>query len=100
MAREPNANDFAADYEALVVQMAAMRDEMGKLAAQMTASATAHGASIAETLAASVQDAQKLAGRKAHEADLRLGEAVSANPYLALGLAAGLGLLLGAVSRR
>lgn len=100
MAREPNANDFAADYEALVAQMAAMRDEMGKLASQMTASAAAHGVTIADTLVASVHDAQKLAGRKAHEADLRLGAAVSANPYLALGIAAGFGLLLGAVTRR
>ena len=100
MARDPNATDFAADYEALLAQMAAMREEMGKLASQMTASATAHGASMADTIANSVQDARSMAGRKAHEADLRFEHAVAANPYIALGIAAGLGLLLGAVTRR
>ena len=49
MAREPSATDFAADYEALLAQMAAMREEMGKLASQMTASAAAHGASRCES---------------------------------------------------
>ena len=100
MAREPSATDFAADYEALLTQMAAMREDMGKLAAQMAASATAHGASMAGSIASGVQDARQLASRKAHEADQQLVQTIAANPYLALGLAAGLGLLVGVVTRR
>ena len=45
-------------------------------------------------------DARTYAGRKTHQADVQIEHAVASNPYLALGLAAGLGLLLGAVTRR
>ena len=100
MAREPSASDFNADYEAFLAQMAAMREDMTKLAAQMAASASAHGASMAESISSSVQDARKVATRKAHEADQQFVETIAANPYLALGIAAGLGLLIGALSRR
>jgi ElaB/YqjD/DUF883 family membrane-anchored ribosome-binding protein len=47
-----------------------------------------------------VTDAANYLGRKGHEADVRIEGAVAANPYLALGLAAGVGLILGAMSRR
>jgi ElaB/YqjD/DUF883 family membrane-anchored ribosome-binding protein len=39
-------------------------------------------------------------GRKGHQAELRVEGAVAANPYIALGLAAGMGVLLGALTRR
>jgi ElaB/YqjD/DUF883 family membrane-anchored ribosome-binding protein len=45
-------------------------------------------------------EAASYLGRKGHAADQRLEGAVAANPYLALGLAAGMGILLGALTRR
>ena len=47
-----------------------------------------------------LNDAAHYLGRKGHAADLRIEGAVAANPYLALGLAAGLGLLVGVMTRR
>lgn len=100
MAREPNSNDLSADYDALLAQLAAMRADMAKLAAQVAATAGARGAAVADTMAQGLHDAQSYAGRKTHQADVQIEHAVAANPYLALGLAAGLGLLLGVVTRR
>jgi ElaB/YqjD/DUF883 family membrane-anchored ribosome-binding protein len=100
MARDSNGTDLTADYEALLAQLTAMREEMTKLAAQVAASATERGAAMADTMTKGMHDARSYAGRKTHEADVQIEHAVAANPYLALGLAAGLGLLLGAVTRR
>lgn len=100
MARDPSTTDLNADYEALLAQLTAMRDEMTKLAAQVAASATQRGTVMAETMTTGLHDARAYAGRKTHDADVRIEHAVAANPYVALGLAAGLGLLLGAVTRR
>lgn len=100
MARDPNTSDLAADYDSMVVQMTAMREDLAKLATQVGAVAAARGSALAETVNGTLQDARAYAGRKSQDADARIGEAVSSNPYLALGIAAGIGLLLGAVSRR
>ena len=47
-----------------------------------------------------VNEAVNYVGRKGHEADKSIEAAVSANPYIALAMAAGMGLLVGAMSRR
>lgn len=100
MARDPNTTALVADYDALVAQITGLRDEMAKMASQVGASASQRGSAVAENLNQGMNDARAYAGRKTHEADLRIEHAVAANPYLALGIAAGLGLLLGAVTRR
>ena len=100
MARDPNSPALAADYDALLAQLATMRDEMTKLAAQVGASATQNGKAIADTFNSGLHDARRFAGHTAHEADMRMERAVAANPYVALGLAAAIGLLLGALTRR
>jgi ElaB/YqjD/DUF883 family membrane-anchored ribosome-binding protein len=100
MARDPTTPALAADYDALLAQLTVMREEMTRLAAQMGASATQGGKAMANTINTGLHDAQRYAGHKAHDADVRIGTAVAANPYLALGIAAGLGLLLGALTRR
>ncbi len=98
MARE--TNDITHDYETLVAQIGGLRDELAKMAAQVSATASARGSAMAETVNQGVNDARAYAGRKTHDADVQIGNAVAANPYLALGLAAAVGLLLGAVTRR
>ncbi len=100
MARDPNSPALSADYEALVAQLAELRRDMADLASQVGTTAAHSGKAMADTVSNSLTDAKAYAGQRAHEADLRIGHAVAANPYMALGLAAGLGLLLGAMSRR
>ena len=100
MAREPNTPALAADYDALLAQLSVMRDEMARLATQMGASASQNGKAMADTINVGLHDAQRYAGHKVHDADVRIGNAVAANPYMALGIAAGLGLMLGALTRR
>lgn len=90
----------AADYEAVMKQMTALRDDMVKLTHNVQSIASTRGHAIAQDMSQGVTDATSYLGRKGHEADMRIEGAVAANPYLALGLAAGLGLILGAMFRR
>ena len=96
----PKLADLKPDYDALLAQLAAMRADMTRLAAQMSDSVNAHGAVVAQTVSDGMTDARHYAGRKAHDADVRIEQAVAANPYVALAMAAGLGLLLGAMARK
>jgi ElaB/YqjD/DUF883 family membrane-anchored ribosome-binding protein len=100
LARDPTTPALAADYDALLAQLTVMREEMARLATQAGVSATQGGKAMASTINASLHDAQRYAGRRAQDADLRIGTAVTANPYMALGIAEGLGLLLGSLTRR
>jgi ElaB/YqjD/DUF883 family membrane-anchored ribosome-binding protein len=90
----------AADYQAVMKQMTALRDDMVKLTHNVQSIASTRGHAIAQDVSQGVTDATSYLGRKGHEADVRIEGAVAANPYLALGLAAGLGLILGALFRR
>lgn len=100
MARDPNTPALAADYDALLAQLGAMREDMTKLATQVSTAASQNGRAIADTARAGLHDARAFADHKMHDADARIGGAVAASPYLALGVAAVLGLLLGALTRR
>lgn len=89
-----------ADYDAVVKQMVALRDDMAKLAHSVQTIAGAQGKAIAQDVTQGMSDTASYFNRKGHEADERIEGAVAANPYIALGLAMGLGLLLGAMTRR
>jgi ElaB/YqjD/DUF883 family membrane-anchored ribosome-binding protein len=47
-----------------------------------------------------MSDAATYLVRKGRNAEVQMESAVAANPYVALGLAAGLGFLIGAMARR
>jgi ElaB/YqjD/DUF883 family membrane-anchored ribosome-binding protein len=98
MAREttPEAPDLAA----LMADLAKLRDEVSRLATEAKARATERGEAVAEDIEAAAAEARDYAERKAKEADKAIHAAVVDNPYLALGIAAGIGLLLGAILRR
>ena len=100
MARDPNSPALAADYDALVAQLGSLRDEMARLATSGGTSASTNGRAMADTIQTGLNDARRYAGDRAHAADQRVEHAVAANPYMALALAAGLGVLLGLLSRR
>lgn len=103
MATDPSIHklaDVKPDYDALLAQLAAMRSDMARMAGQMTDSVASHGAAMAHSVSDTVADARHVVGRQAHAADVRIENAVAANPYMALAMAAGLGLLLGAMARK
>ena len=101
MATDPNKlSDLKPDYDALLAQVEAMRNDMAKLATQMKSSVSSHGAAMAQTVSDGLSDAGTYAVRKGQAADARIEHAVAANPYVALGIAAVLGLLLGALARK
>ena len=100
MANDPMLNKTAADYESLMAQMSEMQKDVAKLASNFAKSTAERGQAMAQDLSDGVADAARYVTRKGSEADARLESAVAANPYMALGIAAGLGLLIGALSRR
>ena len=90
----------AADYEAVVAQLAALRSDMAKLAESLGAAAGNRSQAMARDISEGMTEAARYVSRTGHDVDQRLEGAVAANPYIALGLAAGVGLLVGALSRR
>ena len=101
MVRDTNTESSGLpDYATLMADLAVLRADVTRLASQTAAMASVSGAAMAEGFDQAVHDARSYAGRKSSEADASIQQAVTANPYLALGIAAGIGLLLGALSRR
>ncbi len=100
MPTDNTAQKIAADYEAVTAQIAALRDDLAKLAKTMSATTAQRGQAIVRDVSDGVNEAVNYVGRKGHEADKSIEAAVSANPYIALAMAAGMGLLVGAMSRR
>lgn len=88
------------DYDAVIAQMEVLRGDIAKLAGTMQSLASNGGHALARDMTDGMNDAVNYLGRKGHAADLRIEGAVAANPYLAMGLAAGMGVLLGALTRR
>jgi ElaB/YqjD/DUF883 family membrane-anchored ribosome-binding protein len=101
MAQETLTNRISTgEHDAIAAQIAALRSDFVKLAGSVQASATSNGTAFAKDVTEGLNEAAGYIGRKGHAADLRVETAVAANPYLALGLAAGIGLLVGAMTRR
>lgn len=101
MAQEPlTTRGNSGEHDAIGAQIAALRADIVKLAGSVQSSATSSGTALAKDMSDGLNDAAHYLGRKGHAADLRIEGAVAANPYLSLGLAAGLGLLVGVMTRR
>lgn len=100
MAQDQKLGEFKPDYDALMAQIEAMRADMTKLASQLAETVSSHGSAVAQTVSDGLNDVGNYAVRKGQAVDARIEHAVAANPYVALGLAAGLGLLLGALARK
>jgi ElaB/YqjD/DUF883 family membrane-anchored ribosome-binding protein len=89
-----------ADYDAVVGQMAALRDDMERLAHNVRSTASSRSHAMAQDVTDGMNEAVSYLGRKGRDADARVEGAVAANPFVALGLAALVGLVLGAMARR
>lgn len=90
----------AADYDAVMAQMSTLRKDMTDIAQNVQAIAAARGHALGKDISEGLTDTAQYLGRKTHQAEQRVEDAVAANPYIALGLAAGMGVLLGALTRR
>jgi ElaB/YqjD/DUF883 family membrane-anchored ribosome-binding protein len=89
-----------ADYDAVMAQMATLREDIATIAQSVQSIASARGHELGKDISEGLNSSANYLSRKGHEADVRVEHAVAANPYVALGLAAGLGLVLGAITRR
>ena len=101
MANDPTPmKTAAADYEAVMAQMNTLRKDMSDIAQNVQSIASARGHALGRDISEGVAETAQYLNRKTHQAEQRVEDAVAANPYIALGLAAGMGVLLGALTRR
>lgn len=91
---------MSADYNAIVDQLAALRVEMAKLAGMVSTAAGNRSESLATDVSEGMAEAVNHFSRQAKAGEARLEGAVATHPYVALGMAAAIGLLLGALTRR
>jgi len=88
------------DFEALAAQFSALRDDMATLSRSVATMAERRGRRMASDISDGMTEALHYVERKGQGAEAELEKSVAAHPFLALGLAAGAGLLIGAMTRR
>ncbi len=88
------------DIEELTAQFAALREDMAKLSNSVLEITERRGSRLASDISDGVGEAAHYVASKGKNAEAELEKSVAAHPLLALGLAAGVGLLIGAMTRR
>ena len=88
------------DIEGLGAQFAALREDMMTLSRSVAAMAGRRGRRMGAEISGSLGEAIHYAERKGQSAEAGIERGVATHPLLALGLAAGLGLIIGAMTRR
>lgn len=88
------------DIESVVAQLTALREDMANLAQSVATIADRRGRKMAADISDGVGEALHYVERKGVSAEARLENSVAAHPLMALGIAAGAGLLIGILSRR
>ncbi|WP_155947253.1 DUF883 family protein [Pseudorhodobacter ferrugineus] len=91
-----NANDL----DALSKQLAALREDMSRLTHTVTGIAGRRGGNMASDIAEGYDEAKHYVEKTGKSAEHQLEATVATHPLLAIGLAAGAGLLIGAMTRR
>ena len=89
-----------ADYEAVVAQLATLRTEVSKLAGTVADAASHRGQALSAEVSDGVSDASRYLGRQATDMEARIAGAVTTHPYAVLILAAGIGVLVGKLTKR
>lgn len=92
--------EAATDFEAVSHQLAALRTDLARLAETVSGFAGKRGSHVAADIADGFGDAKHYVQRTGKSAEHQLEASVASHPLLAIGLAAGAGLLFGALSRR
>ena len=90
----------AGDFEAVTQQLAALREDMSRLADTVAGIAGRRGNHMAADIAEGLDEAKHYAERTGKSVEHQLEASVATHPLLAIGLAAGAGLMVGAMSRR
>ncbi len=90
----------ALDFDALVAQFAALRDDVSQLTGSVTTMAERRGRKMASDLSDGLNEATAYDERKSTGVEAELEKSIAMHPILALGLAAGIGLIVGAMTRR
>jgi len=93
-------NSAASDLESVTHQLAALRDDMAKLAETVTGIAARRGRNMGSDIAQGLSQAEHYVERKGRAAEAQLESAVSTHPMMAIGLAAVAGILVGVLTRR
>ncbi len=102
-----NSKAVAANYEAITEHLAELRKDISKLASSVGFAVDSGRRSLSNDLSDGVSQAAKFVGskgrylgRKSHDAEVEFESVISNNPLIALAIAAGAGLLIGAMMRR
>ncbi len=90
----------AADLESLAAQLSSLRDDMMTLTQSVATIAERRGRRMASDITDGVGEAMQYVERKGKSTEAELEKSIAAHPYVALGLAAATGLLIGMMSRR
>lgn len=88
------------EFDHIAAQIGALREEMARLANSITATAERRGRKMATSLSHGFGDALHAVERRGQDAETEIERSVTTHPLLALGLAAGAGLLIGLLTRR
>jgi ElaB/YqjD/DUF883 family membrane-anchored ribosome-binding protein len=88
------------DFEGLAAQFAALREDMAALTQSVATMTERRGRRMASDISEGVSEAVQYVERKGQGAEADVEKTIAAHPLLALGLAAGAGLLIGAMTRR
>jgi ElaB/YqjD/DUF883 family membrane-anchored ribosome-binding protein len=83
-----------------VAQLASLRDDVTRLTGSVTTLAERRSRKMASDITDGVSEAVQYVERKGTSAEAELEKSVAMHPLMALGLAAGIGLLIGAMTRR
>lgn len=90
----------SADLDTMMAQLHALQDEVSKLSHSAVTAAESRGRKMASDISDGVSQAVHYVERKGVSGEAELEKSVASHPYMALGLAAGIGLLIGAMTRR
>ncbi len=88
------------EFEAMTAQFTELREDLAKLSRSVAGIAERRGRRMGTDISDGVGEAIHYAERKGKSAEAEFERSVATHPLLALGLAAGFGLLIGAMSRR
>jgi ElaB/YqjD/DUF883 family membrane-anchored ribosome-binding protein len=100
MQLEGKTDKLSADFDGLVAQLASLRQDITQLTGSVAALAEGRGRKMANDISDGLSEAVSYVERKSTGAEAELEKAVATHPLLALGLAAGFGLMIGAMTRR
>lgn len=88
------------DIEGLAAQFSELREDLAKLSHSVASMADRRGRQMGSDISDGISEALHYAERKGKSAEAEVEKSVATHPFLALGLAAGIGLLIGAMTKR